>query len=44
MELTAAWPAERYVVRRWTAEQIAQVSGWSSQYVRDVDADPILTP
>lgn len=35
IELTAEWLAERYLVRRWTAQQIAQVSGWSSQYVRD---------
>lgn len=35
VQLTAAWLAERYVVRRWTTERIAQVSGWSSQYVRD---------
>ena len=34
-ELSAAWLTRAYLVRRLTAEQIAAVSGWSSQYVRD---------
>lgn len=34
-ELGRAWLYERYVVRRWSTQRIASVSGWSSQYVRD---------
>jgi hypothetical protein len=34
LELTPAWLAE-HVVQRRTAQQIADASGWSSQYVRD---------
>ncbi len=35
LELTAALLTNHYVVQRWTAQQIAAKSGWSSQYVRD---------
>jgi hypothetical protein len=35
LELTPVWLAEQYVVQRRTAQQIADASGWSSQYVRD---------
>ena len=34
--LTDAWLTDRYVTRRWSADQIAAASGWSSQYVRNV--------
>ena len=33
--LTAEWLADRYVVEKMTAEEISELSGWSSQYVRD---------
>jgi len=33
--LTARWLADRYVVDKLTAEEISELSGWSSQYVRD---------
>ena len=35
LELTPAWLAEQYVVQRQTVQQIADASGYSSQYVRD---------
>src|SRR6478752_1085518 len=33
--LEPGWLAERYVVDKLTAEEIASQCGWSSQYVRD---------